>query len=203
MARSVGVMPDDIAAIWHSINPKIVPYLNEDIATAASYWGATAECVAEQNRAELAKAHERLLAWCGQYKRKIQEIAKPIATESPHLYKELKPRLFDERMLALEKALQDVQDLVKPLPPRQKKWVIIVPAIYSRAKLVLERCRRPVGTSPSSYAVRFTALVLRKLGYGVTEDAVAPVVRGFFGVRQNSKVTAANPGVKSGRRITL
>jgi hypothetical protein len=188
-ARSVGLTPDDIAAIWHSINPKIVPYRgeNEYIATAASYWGATAACVTEQNRPELAKARETLSAWCRQYRRKTEEIAKPIATEHPDLYRELEPRLFDERMLALERALLNVGDLVKPLPPRQKEWVIIVPPIYSGAKGVLERCHGSVGTSPRSYAVRFTTAMLRKLGYEVTEDAVAPVVRRTFGVRQNSK----------------
>jgi len=168
------LMPADVAKIWDAIN-QIVPSEteNQQIALAANLYNATALCVAEQKRRELAGAHKTLLAWCVEYRKKAKQVAEPIINQIGPA-----PALFDGRILALEQSLLSVRELVEPLPPRKSPWALIAEMVWQEACRVLKACGREAGTAPRSHAVRFTSAVLVQMGHkGATADAVARVVK--------------------------
>jgi hypothetical protein len=194
--KGKSLTPGDIAAIWRGINPTITLSENENhqIASVARQWDATIRCVWEQDRGALAAAHKTLSKWCATHRRDAAQMATRWAEEG--VERRLLPLAFDGRLLALERALAAVQELVEPLRARQSEWAIISQMVWQEAERSLVTLGHPGGTAPKSYAVRFTSAVLVRLGHpGATPDAVASVVKKFFVARAKFRDSAAKAGV--------
>jgi hypothetical protein len=158
-------MPAEIGLLIRFGDPDLVPSRSdcEEIWRALSLGSATAASFLDQGRdPALRRAHQMLTAWSRKQNKKAAR-----SSVQSGVADDLAANFFDADILALELALKNVADKLKPLPGHQGAATtdMVAQMVWQPVEQMLRAHGRPTGKKPSSPGIKIISAILKRTGY--------------------------------------